>query len=335
LASLDPAYLKRWKISHPPVAASSNELHCIDINTTAQVSPNFTFGSRHVSQQEGDRLRARLKSGAPIEALVSSIPIAIQLTAQPNSYIGLNQLVAAGVKNIPRVNGIYQAEVIIDRIKVPNHPFRVKNTINGPVQVGKDFYDAFDYNVAIANPDNAQRYQYALAHHQKIDTPTMKARSDTTTGGQNGGSSGGAAAETFEIGYQADNKNHIYITVYVDGSSVQMIFGEAGVTTMSPDQLRGISAGYVPPDTDLVSETTVPGSQIRASGSATVGSIRFGKVYKQNCPVMIQAFSSPRYQAPISLNQYPPKLGSDVYSDWTYEKDESHHVLKFTRTTPK
>jgi hypothetical protein len=334
LASLDPAYLKRWKISHPPVT-ESREMHSIDINTTAQVSPNFTFGTRHVTKQEADALRARLASGRPLDALVSSIPIAVQQTAQPNSYIGLNQLQTAGITTKVRVNQIYPAEVIIDRVKVSNHPFRVRQTITGPVQLGKDFADSFDYVMGMSDPDYARRWQNALAHNQKLETIANKSVSDNTTGGSGGGSSGGAATEHFEIGYQADNKNNAYITVYVDNSSMQMMFGAAGVTTMSPDQLRSISASYVPPDSELMSETTVPGVQIRSSGTATVGSIRFGKVYKTNCTVKIEAYSSPRYQAPVSFNQNPPRLGSDVYADWTYEKDEEHHLLKFTRTVPK
>ena len=336
LATLDPVYLKRWKASHP-VVTSSHELHSIDINTTAQISPSFTFGTRHITKQEADVLKARLASGRPMDALVSAIPIAVQQTAQPNSYIGLNQLEEAGIRQRARVGGIFPAEVIIDRVKVSNHPFRVKQVLNGPVQLGKDFADSFDYVCGMSDPDYGRRWQNALAHNQKLETIANKSVADTTTGGHGGssGSSGGAATEQFEIGYQSDNKNNAYITVYVDNSSMQMMFGAAGVTSMTPDQLRSISASYVPPDAELMSETTVPGVQIRSSGTATVGSIRFGKVYKQNCTVKIEAFSSPRYQAPVSFNQNPPRLGSDVYADWTFEKDESHHVLRFSRTVQK
>jgi hypothetical protein len=336
LATLDPQYLKRWKISHPPVT-ETRELHSIDINTTAQVAPSFTFGSRQITKPEADALRAKLRSGQPIYASVSGIPISVQQTAQPGSFIGLNQLVAAGVRQSARVNGIYTAEVIIDRIKVSNFPFRVKQTLNGPVQLGKDFAETFDYQLSMSDPDYGHRWQSAVAHHQKIDAVVNRAVSDTTTGGKGGGTPSEPKPESFEIGYQSDGKNNIYITVYVDNSSMQMLFGQAGVTTMSPDQLRSISASYVPSDAELFSETTVPGSQVRSSGSATVGSIRFGKVYKANCPVRIEAFSSPRYQAPISMNNVPPKLGSDVYADWSVYTDEAHHLLKFSRsgTVPK
>jgi len=336
LASLDPQYLKRWKISHPPVS-QGYELHGIDINTNAQVSPSFTFGSRHVTKQEADALRARMNSGRPFDALISSIPIAVQMTSQPGCYIGLNQLNAAGVRHTARVNSIYTGEVVIDGVKVSNFPFRVKQTLNGPVQLGKDFSESFDYQLAISNPDYGQRWQSAIAHHQKVEAAVNRAVSDTSTGSGSGSAPPAAKPESFEIGYQSDGKNNIYINVYIDNSSMQMLYGQAGVTTMSPDQLRSVSAKYVPSDAELFSETTVPGSQVRSSGTATVGSIRFGKVYKENCTVKVEAFSSPRYQAPISMNNTAPRLGSDVYSDWTVYNDEARHILKFSRsgTAPK
>jgi hypothetical protein len=320
LSTLDPAFLRRWKAAHPePVQGMG--IPPLGVNG---ISPDFSYGTKPLTVAEQNYYRQKLLSGSVIRCRVGGAWTEVQLNNKlPYSYLGFNWLRESGLNFNPKAR-VYSATVQIDHVRCANFEFRMQDRISVPIQLGKDFERIYLHNVLMANP------QSAIAYHQ----PSLGLSNSTSS------SSSGTGPvldplladkeNTFEIPYKADS-GHKIISVQVDNSSVDMILGESGITSMGPDQLRAINPSYVPELTAMKQEVTVPNTTIRNSATVKLGLIRVGKILRRDCPCMVESFSSFRYQASGGSPRDYPLVGADVFETWDWHADERRQVIVFMK----
>ena len=316
LSRLDPKYVQRWRVAHPPRVTQLG----LGPLEGKGISPDFSWGNQPLTAEQQHRQESLLFSGQPVDARIDGIETKVQLNGrQPYTYIGFNFLQEAN-QRFSKTEKIHQATVFIERVRCAQFPFHTTARTTEPIILGKDFEEAYKRSIAMANYPTAMAY--LTAHQRKKE--------------KNGESKIASASaeeplkpneERFEVHYTTDSDGNRIITVQVNGSTVDMIYGGASGMLMGPEQVRAIDPNLVP---DLKSES-INAYSIRNSGTVIFRTVAVGKVVRYDVPCRIEGYTGVRNPIAGSAPRAYPILGSGFFTGWTETIDDQRRVIRVSR----
>jgi hypothetical protein len=349
LRTMDPVFLKTFLKNRPPDNSQSAPLGTV--TTVSAVAPQWGWSTRPLTQEQQKERKKRVYEGGVFQAKISgALMDCIYDKNQKRSYIGFNQLAAYGLKPRGAVGSLYIGDVDIDMTATRQFHFITKKFIPGPVIFGQDFKDAWDYTIAISNPLTAGRfisrekkaYMASLSEKAKEFEGKPEGLRDHTTNDKEEppepNDNTDPKVHTFQISYRpltdyvdpSTQKREVrrVVTAYVDGQGIDMMFCESGITTFGIEQMMTINPSYIP--SEFKTDTSVAGVQLKTSAEIVLRQLRLGKIDRYHVPAILEAYSSPRFQAPRGGPEIP-LLGSNFLAGWTWKADDQRRIITFTR----